>query len=179
MTSKAAVLVLDMQLGFFTLVQPPIYRGDELLGRVAALLASARRENAPIFYMQHNTHGPLDGTEAWQIHPQVQPLAPDIVLQKDTPDSFFNTPLHSELQRQGITHVVVMGFQTEYCVDTTCRRAWSLGYRVTLAQDAHSTFDSPVLSAQQIIAHHTHILSAFATITPANALVWNDGSDSA
>jgi nicotinamidase-related amidase len=178
MTSTTAVLVLDMQLGFFTLVQPPIYQGDELLIRVSALLASARRARVPIVYMQHNTHGPLDGSEAWHIHPQIQPLPHEIVIQKDTPDPFLNTPLHAELRRQGITHIVVMGFQTEYCVDTTCRRAWSLGYRVTLVQDAHSTFDSPTLTAQQIIAHHTHILGAFATITPAHAIAWNDGSNS-
>ena len=37
-------------------------------------------------------------------------------------------------------NVVMCGIQTEVCVDTTCRRAFSLGYRVTLASDAHSTW---------------------------------------
>ena len=48
--------------------------------------------------------------------------------------------------------------QTEYCIDTNCRAAADLGYKVVLAKDAHTTFDTPVLSAAQIIAHHNRTL---------------------
>jgi nicotinamidase-related amidase len=50
---------------------------------------------------------------------------------------------------------------TEYCVDTTCRRATSLGYDVTLAGDAHLTRDNEVLTAANIIAHHNSVLNDF------------------
>jgi nicotinamidase-related amidase len=50
---------------------------------------------------------------------------------------------------------------TEYCVDTTCRRATSLGYDVTLVSDAHLTRDSEVLPATSIIAHHNFVLADF------------------
>lgn len=50
--------------------------------------------------------------------------------------------------------VVIAGFKTEVCVDTTCRHAFSLGYHVTLVADAHSTSDRDELSATQIIQHH-------------------------
>jgi hypothetical protein len=45
-------------------------------------------------------------------------------------------------------------------VDTTCRRATTLGYDVTLAGDAHTTM-SEVLPAEQIIAHHNATLDDF------------------
>ncbi len=44
--------------------------------------------------------------------------------------------------------------QTEYCIDTNCRAAHGLGYRVALVNDGHTTFDNPALSAKQIVAHH-------------------------
>jgi nicotinamidase-related amidase len=50
---------------------------------------------------------------------------------------------------------------TEYCVDTTCQRATSLGYDVTLARDAHLTRDNGVLTAANIIAHHNFVLDDF------------------
>lgn len=50
---------------------------------------------------------------------------------------------------------------TEYCVDTTCRRAASLGYHVMLACDAHLTRDNVVLTAANIIAHHNFVLDDF------------------
>jgi hypothetical protein len=33
-----------------------------------------------------------------------------------------------------------------------------LGYRVTLVKDGHTTYDTPILSAAQIIKHHNHTL---------------------
>ena len=50
---------------------------------------------------------------------------------------------------------------TEYCVDTTSRRAVSMGYDVTLVGDAHTTFDNELLTAAQIIAHHNALLNGF------------------
>jgi len=65
---------------------------------------------------------------------------------------------------------------TEYCVDTTCRRATSLGYDVTLAGDAHLTRDNGVLIAANIIAHHNFVLDDFGagdhviTVKPADQI---------
>lgn len=71
------------------------------------------------------------------------------------------------LQDECIADVVICGVQTEYCVDTTCKSTFSHGLRVELASDGHSTFDSDLLSAEQIIAHHNNILVQFAQIKPA------------
>ncbi|GED17508.1 hypothetical protein AMI01nite_54990 [Aneurinibacillus migulanus] len=56
------------------------------------------------------------------------------------------------------------GVQTEYCVDTTVKSAYSHGYKVKLVRDCHSTYNSDVLTAEQIINHHNNILNQFATI---------------
>jgi nicotinamidase-related amidase len=85
----------------------------------------------------------------------------DIVIQKNTPDAFYKTNLCEKLESKGIRNLIVAGLQTEYCVDTTCRRAFSLGYNVTLVKDAHSTWDTSILSAEQIIEHHSSVLSGF------------------
>ena len=49
--------------------------------------------------------------------------------------------------------------QTEMCVDSACRGAKALDYRVVLVADAHTTYDTPALSADLIIAHHNRLLS--------------------
>src|SRR5438105_11232854 len=72
-----------------------------------------------------------------------------------------------ELDYRGITNLIVVGDQTEYCVDTTVRRATTLGYNVTVAGDAHTTDDDDeaVLSAAQRIAYHNEVLDSFRTDT--------------
>ena len=54
---------------------------------------------------------------------------------------------------------MVCGLQSDFCVDSTTRRALALGYPVTLVSDAHSTVDNGILSAPQIVAHHSRTLS--------------------
>ena len=49
------------------------------------------------------------------------------------------------------------------CIDTTSRIAISRGYDVTLVSDAHTTTDTEILSAAQIIAHHNYVLDDFGT----------------
>jgi nicotinamidase-related amidase len=67
---------------------------------------------------------------------------------------------------------------TEYCVDTTCRRATSLGYDVMLARDAHLTRDNGVLTAANIIAHHNFVLDDLGagnhviTVKPADQIIF-------
>jgi nicotinamidase-related amidase len=72
--------------------------------------------------------------------------------------------------------VIITGVQTEYCVDTTCRRAYSLGYHVVLIRDAHSTYDTNTLTASQIIAHHNNILGGwFAELKETSEIMVRQG----
>src|SRR6185312_3442686 len=128
------------------------------------LIAKARASNMPVIYVQHDGEkgGPLEvGTAGWEIHSAIKPGYDDLIVRKRASDSFFETTLQKELESRGIKNLVVAGCQTEYCVDTTVRRAISVGYDVTLVGDAHTTIDNRVLTAAQIIAHHNGLLDGF------------------
>jgi nicotinamidase-related amidase len=92
----------------------------------------------------------------------VAPHPDDLVLSKRASDAFYETPLHANLQSLRITHLVVTGAQTEFCVDATCRRAASLNYDVSLVADGHTTGDSELLTTAQIVAHHNHLVAPLA-----------------
>jgi nicotinamidase-related amidase len=170
MSCYTGLLVLDVQVG--NLSEPdPAYEAGDLLARISDLIVRARAAQVPIIYVQ-NSGGKGDpdepGTPGWQIHPAIAPIEGDVVIQKRTPDSFYETHLERELESKGIGELIIAGIQTDLCVDTACRRAFSLGYDVTLVKDAHSTWDTSVLTAPQIIAHHNHVLSAFAELRAAS-----------
>ena len=171
MGDETALVVIDTQLGMFeTPGIPPVPGGERLLKNIEALLREARGAGAGVVHVRH-TGGPRHplekGTEGWKIHPRVAPLDGEPVVEKRTPDSFLDTALRDELESRGIGRLVVAGMQTEYCVDTTCRRAFGLGYDVTLAADAHGTWDNDGLSAAQIVAHHNATMQgSFADVAP-------------
>ncbi len=169
MGRQTALLIVDVQLGMFeSPIIPPVRRGNELLAHITSLVSKARAAGIAIFYMQHNggKGHPLEtGTPGWRIHPAIVPREQDVVIQKLTSDSFRDTPLRHDLETRGVVTLFVAGIQTEFCVDTTCRRASSLGYDVNLVSDAHGTWDTDILSADQIIAHHNKTLGGtFVTL---------------
>jgi nicotinamidase-related amidase len=159
---RNALLIIDVQVGLVELIPAEIR--SSVLSRIKTLLSRARAAGLPVIYIQHEgpKGHPLEThTKGWEIHPSIKPLGSEAVVRKRESDSFFETPLQEELKKRGIKHLVIAGGMTEYCVDTTCRRATSLGYDVTLARDAHFTRDNSVLTAENIIAHHNFVLDDF------------------
>ena len=103
----------------------------------------------------------MPGSPYWSIHPTIAPQESEPVVQKMSPDSFHETSLQEELEKRGITRLVIAGGQTQYCVDTSVRRAVAQGYDVVLASDAHTTDDSETLPAEKIIAFYNETLDGF------------------
>jgi len=170
MMSDTAVLVIDVQQSMFD-DEPALYRSAELVATAKAVIERARAAGVDVVYVQHNSRPgtPMEtGSPGWKIHPEIAPQDGELIVQKWTPDSFHETSLHDELSARGISKLVVLGLQTEYCVDTSTRRAFSLGYDVTLVSDAHSTWDTDNVTAAQIVAHHNAVLGDwFSTAKPA------------
>lgn len=174
MDSMTALVIIDVQTGMFD-ITPPLFKGNDLLAIIKTLISQARSSNIPIIYVQHDggseKHPLHPSKQGWSIHPDIYPAKGEVVIRKRHPDSFQETNLQKELDALVVKDLIVAGIQTEYCVDTTCRRAYSLGYKVVLVQDAHSTWDTENLKAEQIIAHHNQTLSDwFVSLRPANQI---------
>ena len=156
----AALLVVDLQQGMFSQKQAP-HEGEAVLARVASLLGRARAAGVPVLHVRHDG-GPGDplerGTAGWEIHPAVPPRDGEPVIDKDRCSAFDRTDMQARLAVLGIGRLVVAGMQTEFCIDTNCRAAHALGYAVILVSDGHTTFDTPSLTAAQVIEHHTRVL---------------------
>ncbi|MCA1635011.1 MAG: cysteine hydrolase [Acidobacteria bacterium] len=162
---NSALLIVDVQVG---LVGAPrhAYRGAEVVARIKALMTAARESGTPVVFVQHDgdEDGPVPhGSPGWQIHPEISPAEGETVIRKHASDSFLGTTLRDELEALGARRLFVVGLNTQYCVDTTCRSAVSHGFDVTLVGDAHTTTDNGVLSASQIIEHHNLTLDDFGT----------------
>lgn len=164
---KTALLVIDVQQGLCE-GEHGVFESQQVIGRINQVTEKARAAGAIVIFIQHESKsGYLEfATDAWQLATGLQVAPTDLRIRKTTPDSFLRTTLEDILQQHAITELVICGMQTEFCVDTTTRKALALGYPVILVKNAHTTQANAHLSAAQIIEHHNDTLTHISSFGP-------------
>ena len=140
-----------------------------VIDRINLVSREARAAGVPVVLIQHETTGggSMDrGSAGWELAPGLETAPGDHRVGKRATDSFHQTELQPLLQRLGVDELVICGLQSDFCVDTSTRRALALGYPVVLVSDGHSTLDNGVLSAALISAHHTVTLANIESFGP-------------
>jgi len=162
-----ALLVIDVQKALCS-GEGAAFESRRVIDRINVVSAKARAVKAPVILIQHEApDDPLEyGAEGWKLADGLDTQPTDIRLRKKATDSFHNTELQTLLQERGVKKLIICGMQSDFCVDTTTRRALALGYPVTLVSDGHSTVDNGILTAAQISAHHTATLANIASFGP-------------
>jgi nicotinamidase-related amidase len=159
MENSTALLIIDVQEAMFSYPDQKLYDEEGVMERIISLQHKARVAGTPIVYVQHTEDEEYTkGTPTWQISHRITPQEGEVIVEKPTWDAFHRTELQEELQKLGITNLVICGMQSEFCLDTTIRRAYSMGYKSVLVSDAHSTFDNKMLNSEQIVKHHNALL---------------------
>ena len=165
-----ALLVIDAQEAMFSpSQQPPVFRADETVDRIGALLVKARAAGARVIYIQHHhRRDPNLQPEAagFAIRAAIAPQPGDTVVVKRICDSFAQTNLEQVLRAGRIECLVTCGIQSEFCVDACTRGAMNRGFAVILAEDAHTTWDNGVLTAAQISASVNATLPNMSGVGP-------------
>ena len=142
----AALVLIDCQNTYreglmqLTGVEPALKEARRVLDRARAL-------GRPVIHIQHDA-GP--GTpydvraDIGRIADIVAPQNGETVITKAYPNSFVQTPLDDELKRLGVKNLVLVGFMTHMCVNSTARGAFNLGYAPTVVASATATRDLPL-----------------------------------
>ena len=147
--SRPALLVIDMQ----DAMRPIMHRPDRTVATIAALSSRARAAGVPVVTVRQRGCG--------GVLPELAPGEGEITVTKTTANAFLDTGLDAALRRLGVTEVLVTGFATENCVETTAHQALSLGYDLVLVADGHTTSVRPeptdFVPPDRSIAHHNEI----------------------
>jgi nicotinamidase-related amidase len=95
----------------------------------------------------------LEGTPGPEIIDPLTPQPGDIIVRgKLTLDAFHSTALNYLLRANEIEHVAFTGFHTNWCVESSARSAYDLGYRVMVIKDCTATdTDREQLYAEEVI----------------------------
>lgn len=143
------------------------------------LLNMARDLNIPIIHIQHDAGvgSPYDVTaEIGQISSEVAPKNGENVITKNYPNAFIATPLEAQLKALGIENLILAGFMTHMCINSTARGAFNLGFKPTVVASACATRSLIGANGKTVDAQTMHE-AALAAVRDLFAVVVDDVAD--
>jgi nicotinamidase-related amidase len=151
--NKSALVVVDVQVG----VVKDVWQAPRVIANVAHAVQRARAAQVPVLWVQHVNEEMPTGSAAWQWVPELVPHANETRVHKHFNSSFEETVLEQELAQHGVSHIVLAGAMTNWCIRATAYGALERGYDLTLVKDAHTTAsmaleDGAKLEAEQMVS---------------------------
>jgi nicotinamidase-related amidase len=173
--SESTLILIDCQ-NTYTRGVMELEGVEDALDEAAALLERARSAGIPIIHIQHDD-GPgslydIEG-QSGAIVARVAPSNGEPVVVKNYPNSFVQTDLDDVLKTANASNLVLAGFMTHMCVNSTARGAFNLGYAPTVVASATATRALPALGDETVsaAAMQTASLAAmadlFAVVVPS------------
>ena len=159
-----ALLVVHMQVGLLNGKPKHDLRG--ILDRINRLAAKVRTQSGKVILIQH-CGGKGDEFEpqspGWEFLPELVRKPADIIVPTTLNDPFVGTDLQARLTGIQPGRVLVTGWATDLCVDSTVRSAVANHYDVVAVADGHTLNDRPHLDAVSVIRHHNWVWSNLIT----------------
>lgn len=168
----SALLVIDVQNEYVDGAMPISYPAlESSLPKIGTAMDYAAQAAIPVVIIQHTAAEPespvfVRDSHGWQLHPVVTERRYDEVIEKHLPGSFTGTSLGKWIEQNSIDHLVICGYMTHMCVDTTTRQAVHRGMKVSVLSDATGTLDlGPEAPAEMVHKSELAVLgSVFATV---------------
>ena len=148
------LLVIDIQKG---LVDEDLYAFDTFIERTTQLVDVARKHSVEVVFIQHDAglnSGMTVGDEAFEIIDRIAPIEGEKVFVKTINSCFGNKDLKMYLKKQTDRRLMIIGLQTNYCIDATVKSAFERGYEVIIPEGTNSTFDNDYMSGETTVRYY-------------------------
>ena len=148
------LLVIDMQKG---LVDEDLYAFDTLMDRTVRLVDAARKNNIEVIFVQHDAgpdSGMSEGDEAFEIIDQIAPKEGERVFIKTINSCFGNSNFRNYMEQQEDKRLMIIGLQTNYCIDCTVKSAFERGFEIIIPEGTNSTFDNDYMTGETTVRYY-------------------------
>lgn len=148
------LILIDLQKA---LMVDDLYNYKNLVKNVAKLLKTARNFKIDIVFIQHDAgegSGFSIGDIGYEIYDRFKPIEGEHVFSKTINSAFGNIEFSSYLERSEDKNLMIVGLQTEFCIDATIKSAYEKGFKVYVPKICHSTFDNNYSKANDVIKYY-------------------------
>ena len=156
--SALILLVIDIQKG---ITDERLYDFNGFIRNTVKIIETARQNNVEVIYVQHDD-GPGTGfsvgDDEFEIAAQVSPLEDEKKYIKDMNSCFGNKELVSYLEEKNEDTLMIVGLQTNFCIDATIKSAFERGYKVIVPRGTNSTFDNDYMDKETTYKYYNEMM---------------------
>jgi len=177
---KKALIIIDMQNDYFKNGSMELAGINDALDQTNKLIKYAREKEYKIYFVQHFALKKeatffVPNTQGVKLHNDFD-IQNDMIIEKNYPNSFRDTKLQNELQKENINALIICGAMTHMCIDTTVRTGFDLGYKCELISDACATkdliFKDEIVKAHDVQKSYMGALgSVFCEVKDTNKMI--------
>lgn len=159
------LMVIDVQKG---IVNEDLYGCATLVDGICKLMEIAREKGIEVIHVQHDDgpgSGFTVGDEDFEIYDKFKPAGNEKVFYKTINSAFGNEDLASYLETLEDKTLIIVGLQTNFCIDATIKSAFEREYKVIVPSYCNSTFDNDYMNAETTYKYYNEMMwpDRFAT----------------
>jgi nicotinamidase-related amidase len=149
-----ALLIIDIQNFYFPGDGPGLVNAEPASLNAKEILKIFREKNRLVVHIRHKAD------KGFEIHKNVEPLSDEKVITKDEVNSFQKTDLLDYLKSRNVNRLIIVGMQTQMCVEAAIRAGHDFGFECVVISDACATrdlkFKDRIVKAEDV---HTGVLA--------------------
>ena len=148
------LLVVDMQKG---IVDDELYAFDSFMEKTVRLVDAARKNGVEVIFVQHDAGentGLSVGDEAFEIIDELSPEPGEQVFVKKINSCFGNKDFREYMEKQEDRRLMIIGLQTNYCIDCTVKSAFERGFEVMIPEGTNTTFDNDYMTGETCVRYY-------------------------
>ena len=143
------LLVVDTQKA---ITNSRLYQFHLFESHVKELIKKARHNDIDIIFVRHDDgvgNELTKGNDGFEVYDGFQPYDNEIIFDKNVNSSFKDTGLLEYLMQKGENTIIIVGLQTDYCIDATIKAGFEHGFKMIVPENTNSTFDNQYMTAEQ------------------------------
>lgn len=152
------LLVVDTQKA---ITNSRLYQFDVFESHVRKLINKARHNDIEVIFVRHDDgieNELTKGNNGFEIYEGFQPVDGEIIFDKNANSSFKDTGLLEYLKKKEEKTIIIVGLQTDYCIDATIKAGFEHGFKMLVPENTNSTFDNQFMTAEQTYRYYNEFI---------------------
>lgn len=152
------LLVVDTQKA---ITNEKLYEFDLFKKQVNELINKARSNGIEVIFVRHDDGFGCElskGNKGFEIYEDFKPENNELIFDKTVNSAFKDTGLLEYLKEKREDTIIIVGLQTDYCIDATIKAGFEHGFKMIVPENTNTTFDNHYMNAEETYKYYNEFI---------------------